>query len=179
MKKFIMLSAAVLTLGFTSCGNPHTAADAEAAEDSAVVAVDQAITVEQALGQADSLVNKEITLRGDITHICKHSGRHCFMVGAQDSTLSMRIDAKGNIGGFNRELNGTEIAVRGILHEGKLSQEYIDDMEKALEAEKAEGKEVCDADMQNIIHMRDWMKANNREAFSIYYLEGLDFEVLE
>ena len=111
MKKLIILSAAALCLGFTSCGNQNQPIDSVAVEDSVLVNVDEAISVEAVLNQADSLVNKEVTLKGVITHICKHSGRHCFMVGEQDSTLSMRIDAKGNIGGFNRELNGSEVAV--------------------------------------------------------------------
>ena len=178
MKKLLILSVALLTWGFTSCGNSTPQTDV-VAEDSSVVAIDQALSVEEVLEQADSLIKKEVTIRGVLTHICKHSGRHGFMVGQNDSTVTMRIDAKGNIGGFNRELNGSEVAVKGILHEGKLTQEAIDQMEAELQKSKEAGTEACESDLQNIRNMRNWMKAHDRDTYAIFYLEGQEYEVIE
>ena len=112
MKHFIYLAAAVLTLTMASCGGKQTEKAAE--ETVAVVEIEKAQSVEDILGDAASLVGKEVTLRGIVDHTCSHSGRRCFILGT-DPALTMRVEAKGNIGGFNRELSGSEIAVKGIL----------------------------------------------------------------
>jgi hypothetical protein len=45
---------------------------------------------------------------------------------------------------------------------------------------KAEGNgETCDAEMNNIQSMREWMKANNKDYYSIYYIDGTEYEVAE
>ena len=45
---------------------------------------------------------------------------------------------------------------------------------------KAEGNgETCDAEMNNIQSMREWMKTNNKDYYSIYYIDGTEYEVAE
>ena len=93
-----------------------------------------------------------------------------------------RVEAKGDIGGFNRELIGSDIVVKGVLRENKLSKEYIDQMEKEVNDKKAQetgSAESCESEMNNIKAMREWMKANNKDAYSIYYVDGMSYEVAE
>ena len=95
---------------------------------------------------------------------------------------SVRVEAKGNIGGFNRELIGSEVIIKGILREIRLTKEYIDQAEEELKEKqgKAEGNgETYDAEMNNIQSMREWMKANNKDYYSIYYIDGTEYEVAE
>ncbi|MDR0687615.1 MAG: hypothetical protein LBF55_02885, partial [Prevotellaceae bacterium] len=104
----LMLSA----LCAASCGNATRqkgaaaaaktieAADAADAADAASYDVDSLLTA------ADSLVGKTVSLRGYVTHTCKHSGKRCFLVG-ESQTATIRVEAKEGIGGFNRELVGS------------------------------------------------------------------------
>ena len=180
MKKMMYLAVMVLALGLSACGN-SSKKQAETAQDSTTVSVASAMTVEDVLAKAEESVGKEITVKGLVSHTCKHSGRRCFIVGA-DGKTSIRVEAKGEIGGFNRELIGSDIVVKGILRENKLSKEYIDQMEKEVNDKKAQetgSAESCESEMNNIKAMREWMKANNKDAYSIYYVDGMSYEVAE
>lgn len=181
MKRIIYLAAAVLMITFTSCGNKTAEKETETQETS-VVDINKGQSVEAILDSAASNVGKEVVIRGIVDHTCSHSGRRCFILG-NDPELTMRVEAKGNIGGFNRELSGSELAIKGILREKFISEEEIKAMEElaAEKAEKAEkeGADHCDSEMKAIQSMRKWMKDNNKEAYSEYYIDGTDFEVIE
>ena len=183
MKKVIFMAAAILTLGLASCGNGSKKQTAEAPAQPEVVTVDvaKAVTVEQLLETAETQVGKEVVLKGKITHTCKHSGRRCFVVG-KDSTLTIRVEAKGNIGGFNRELIGSTVAIKGLLKENRLTEKDIDAMEEEYKKQQAAakpGEGHCDTELKNVQGMRDWMKENKKEFYSIYYMDGMEFEVVE
>lgn len=181
MKKMMYLAVMVLALGLSACGNSSKKQSTETASDSTEVSLASAMGVEDVLANAETSVGKEITIKGLVTHTCKHSGRRCFIVGA-DGKTSIRVEAKGEIGGFNRELIGSEIVVKGILRENKLSKEYIDQMEKEVNDKKAQetgSAESCESEMKNIAAMREWMKENNKDAYSIYYVDGMSYEVAE
>ena len=181
MKKIIYVLVAVLGFGLTACGGNNKKQSAETTGETVTVAVDKALYVEDLLAKAETEVGKEVVLRGFITHTCKHSGRRCFVVG-KDQKTSIRVEAKGNIGGFNRELIGSEVAIKGTLRESRLTKEYIDQMEEELNEKKGNedgSAESCDAEMKNIDSMREWMKNNNKEFYSLYYIDGLEYEVIE
>ena len=184
MKKIIFVVIAFLGFGLASCGNSskkQTTDEKTVQSEVKTVDVEKALCLEDILAKAETEVGKEVVLKGKITHTCKHSGRRCFVVGKDDKT-SIRVEAKGNIGGFNRELIGSVVAIKGILRENRMTEEDIDAMEaeykKQQEAAKP-GEGHCDTELKNIQGMRDWMKANNKEFYSIYYMDGMEFEVVE
>lgn len=184
MKKMFLTMAAAIALvwSVTACGNTNKKT-AETTDETqvTVVAEKDAQYVEDILQNAESQLDKEVTLRGFITHTCKHSGRRCFVMG-KDQKTSIRVEAKGDIGGFNRELIGSEVIIKGILRENRLTKEYIDQAEEELNEKKGkeEGNgETCESELNNIKNMRDWMKANNKEYYSLYYIDGTSYEVVE
>ena len=138
------------------------------------------LTIASLLNRAPGLVNSEVTVRGTVTHTCKHSGKRWFIVG-DDQKTTLRVEAKGEIGGFNRELTGSELAITGKLRERKLSKEYIDQYEEQVKEQEAkEGSaESCQSEKMNIQNMREWMKKNNKDYFSTYFMDGESYEVLE
>ncbi|MBK3515775.1 hypothetical protein [Carboxylicivirga marina] len=140
----------------------------------------QTVSVDNLLAKADGLVEKTIKVKGHVTHTCKHSGKRCFLVGDNEQ-FTIRIEAGGKITGFNRDLVGNTIEVEGILKERQLSKEYIDQMEHEVnEKAKEDGTaETCATEMSNIKDMRAWMKSNNKDHYSIYFVEGLNYEVVE
>ncbi len=134
------------------------------------------------LNNAESLLGNEVHFKGLVTHTCRHSGRRCF-VKSNKENISIRVEASGNITGFNHELSGEEIAVSGILRVNKLTKKYIDDWEEKLKAEfdheeLEEGGEHCSAEINNIKEMREWMKKNKKDYYPVYYVDGTDYEVI-
>jgi hypothetical protein len=178
-KLFLLATVAILTFSCKS-GNNNNAAEATDAQE--VSAAAEAKTVESLLASADSLVDKDITVRGFVTHTCKHSGRRCFIVG-EDQKTSLRVEAKGEIGGFNRELIGSELIIKGKLRENRLTKEYLDQYSEQLKEKGATAEngsaESCESEQKNIAAMIEWMKANNKDYYSTYYVDGESYEVVD
>ncbi|TRX71289.1 hypothetical protein [Carboxylicivirga sp. M1479] len=140
----------------------------------------KSVSVDKLLGQAETLVDQTIKVKGHVTHTCKHSGKRCFLVGDNEQ-FTIRVEAGGKITGFNRDLVGNTIEVEGILKERRLSKEYIDQMEHEVnEKAKEDGTaETCATEMNNINDMRSWMKSNNKDHYSIYFIEGTNYEMVK
>jgi hypothetical protein len=171
-----------LALCAASCGNTpkqKNGAGAAATEANANAAA-SSYDVDSLLTAADSLVGKSVSLRGYVTHTCKHSGKRCFLTG-ESQTASIRVEAKEGIGGFNRELVGSQIAVRGTLRERRLSQDEVAQLEananKKLEEDGS--AESCQAELSNIAKMRKWMKEHGKDYYAIYYVDGHEYEALD
>jgi len=177
MKKLLFIAATVILL--VSCGNKSQSSGTEkAAAETKVEA--SAYELGQLLADAENLINDTVTVKGTVTHTCKHSGKRCFIVG-EDGNTSFRVEAKGEIGGFNKELVGSELAIKGILKERRLAKEYIDQQEKEVNERKVKedgSAETCQAELNNITSMREWMKTNNKDYYSIYYMDGESYEVI-
>jgi hypothetical protein len=171
---------AVLAVALFSCnGNKKT----ETVAENTPATVDGQLPVfglDSLMKVADRELDKNVKVTGYVTHTCKHSGKRCFIVG-ESQTISMRVEAKGDIGGFNRELVGSKIEVSGILKERRLTKDYIAEMEKDVELKKTEDgtAESCAAELSNIADMRKWMKDNGKDYYSIYYMDGLNFTILD
>lgn len=180
MKQILILVAAVFLM--TACNKKQNEQTSNTdANNAQVENTTTTYTLAELMENAEELLGKTVTVRGSVTHTCKHSGKRCFIVG-EDPNLSMRVEAKGEIGGFNRELVGSELAITGVLQERRLSQEYIDQYEKEVSEKAAQedgSAESCEAELSNIEEMRAWMKENNRDYYSIYFLDGESYEVVE
>jgi hypothetical protein len=129
---------------------------------------------------AADLVGERASVRGVVTHTCKHSGKRCFIVG-ESGTASFRVEATGEIGGFNRELVGSEIRVKGVVRERRLTTEFLDQHEKEVNEQKTAedgSAESCAAELENIQQMRAWMKEHGKDYYAIYYMDGESYEVV-
>ncbi|MDR0686428.1 MAG: hypothetical protein LBF79_03090 [Dysgonamonadaceae bacterium] len=180
MKRLSLSIALAVALAACNGGNKKT----ESAENNDVNTSESAdlpvFELDDLLPVADRQLDKTIKVVGYVTHTCKHAGKRCFIVG-ETQQASMRVEAKGNIGGFNRELVGSKLEIIGILKERRLTKEYISQMEQNVELKKQEdgAAESCAAELSNINDMRKWMKAHNKDYYSIFYMDGLDYAALE
>lgn len=171
---------AVAVFCLTACGNKKAEQSTQVEETVATSNV-TSYKLDDLLAVADQFIDQTVTVRGFVTHTCKHSGKRCFIVG-DDQKTSMRIEATGKISDFNRELVGSELAITGILKERRLSKEYLDQHEKDMNEKKAQedgSAEACEAELDNIKGMREWMKANNKDYYSTYYMDGESYDVIE
>nr|WP_319401346.1 hypothetical protein [uncultured Carboxylicivirga sp.] len=171
MKKLLLMAIIALSV----------ACQTQSKKDSNSTATDEKMVVDQLLAKAETLVDKEITVTGHVTHTCKHSGKRCFIVG-KDADLSIRVEAGGDIERFDRELIGNTISVKGILKERRLTEEYITQWEeevKQKEITEDGSAESCATELSNISNMRKWMKDNNKNYYSVYFINALSYEVVE
>ena len=175
MRKLLVLSL-LIALSLTAC---KQSAKKEKTNQKEVPT--EAISIAQLMDMAEANIGKEVYFKGIVQHVCSHSGRRCILV---DSTgkLSLRVEAKGDIKGFNRELAGSKIAVRGTIHEKRLSAEFIDQWEektKAKDANIEEGGKHCASELANIASMRKWMKEHKKDHYSIYFINGTNYDILD
>jgi len=148
---------------------------------SKTVASEKVFTPETLLDEVESLIGEEVTIRGFVTHVCKHSGMKCFITGESGKT-SMQIMAKGDIKSFDKELAGSEIKVKGIVKEHRMAKDVIDGRAQTANDMKDKGEvsmEQCDAVLSNVKEMREWMEKNKKDYFAIFYIDGQTYEVVD
>lgn len=166
----------IFVLGVLACKSNKNTTEKESNGNTSV----EVKTLNEIIDNAEKTIGETVYIKGLVTHVCRFSGRRCF-VANDDETLSIRIEAGGNIKGFNKELSGSVIQVKGILQEQRLTSEYIDETEAKLIAEETteEGGKHCDAEMNNIKKMRNWMKEHKKNYYPIYFIDGTDYEIVE
>ena len=143
--------------------------------------LDDALELDNLLLLADQNLNDTVTVIGHVIHTCKHSGQKCFIVG-ESQKISLRVEAGEKIGGFSADLEGSKLAITGVLKaQTMISRESIDEQEsEAKEMQHHEGmEEVCATQLQNIAEMRAWMEEHNKDYYAVYYMDGLTYEVLD
>lgn len=139
-EKTLLFAAALCLLA--SCGN--NARSAMKTSDTAAAPAPAAVTIYEVgdlLREASRLVGKTVTVRGYVTHTCNIRANGA---SSDDQKTSLRVEAKGCIGGFNREPIDSQLDITGILRENKPSREYLDHMEKGLNEKKIEGDGSAD-----------------------------------
>jgi hypothetical protein len=179
MKQLVLFAA--LILGLASCGNKNSQQTEANATTKAVTENLMSYELNDLLKDADNQLDQTVKVKGYVTHTCKHAGKRCFIVG-EDQKTSFRVEAGGEIGGFNRELIGSKLEIKGVLKERRLSEEYIAQYEKDVNEKKIKedgSAETCEAELKNIADMREWMKANDKNYYSIYYMNGEDYDVID
>ena len=92
-----------------SCGS-NTEKKTDAAAEEAAQQVEFASLIEDPAAYLD----KEITLDGNVVHVCKHSGKKMFIVG-ENPDIRLYISAGEEVPKFPMELLGSTVSVTGLL----------------------------------------------------------------
>lgn len=134
-----------------------------------------AITKISELISADTTnVGNIVITEGVVTHVCSHSGKRCFI---EDSLgLSIRVEAKGEINGFNKELMGMKIRVKGPLRVNFIDKQRIGKMEEKVN--EKEEHDDCSTERKSIERMKEWMNLNNSDRYPVFYIDGEEYEVV-
>ncbi|PKQ68363.1 hypothetical protein BZG01_03860 [Labilibaculum manganireducens] len=175
MKKLIFTAFVVLSV-LVSCNQSNKKQEAKQVGSKEFAPQ----TIAQVMKTAEQNVGKEVFFTGMVQHVCAHSGRRAILLD-ETGKLSLRVEATGKINGFNRELSGATIAVKGTLQEKRLYEKFINDWEAKVKAKEdaEEGGEHCASEMTNINQMREWMKKANRNFYSVYFVDGTSYEIVE
>ncbi len=71
-------------------------------------------SVDEFLKDANLFLEKEITVEGLVTHVCKHGGQKLFIVGTEEG-VSLRIEVGEGISEFPVDMEGSDASFSGIV----------------------------------------------------------------
>lgn len=114
-------------------------------------------SVEELLAQPAEFENKQIAVSGMVTHVCRHGGQKCFVLG-QDGETQIRIVPGGDIDEFTIDLEGSTVAFMGTF-------KILDTRQSTELAEDHESQADHDQQM-----------AHSEAEKSDYYIEATDFK---
>ena len=138
----------------------------------------QTITVEDFQDKADAFVGKEIYITGTVDHVCKHGGKKVMLV-SEDGEASLKIMAGEEISKFNKNIEGENLKVRGVVQEMRMDEAYLIEKEEHVkENHKPEELEYKE-DMEWIADMRKKIEDSEKGYLSFYSMDGLSYEVVK
>ena len=71
-------------------------------------------SVEELVANPHEYGNKQVALQGMVTHVCRHGGQKCFVVG-EDGETQIRIVPGEGIDEFSIDLEGSTVAFKGVF----------------------------------------------------------------
>jgi len=172
----------LLATALISCNNEPKKDNTKKAETTEVKA-ETVLTVDQLIAQKEKLTDKEVIFKGTVDHVCKHSGKRAFVFGSTED-IRIKIVAGGEIRGFDADLIGSDIQVKGILKELRIDEAYINQMEDNLKkdhdgegkGEEHEDKEENLKKVDQIKQLRAEIAATEKGYKSVYHIDGLSFK---
>lgn len=153
MQRFILLVLGVVLM--SSCGQTgqtERVGSPEAEKEKILTA-----TVEEMLAQPADYDGKEVAISGMVTHVCRHGGQKCFVLG-KDGESQIRIVPSGDIDEFKIDLEGSTVAFKGTF--------------KVLNPIQA-GEHVADHDSKE---HHDSEMAHTQAEKADYFIEATDFK---
>lgn len=188
---FLAMVAAALMM--VACGNNQ---NNKAAEEQTEVA--QAVMIDQVLAEGEALADQLIEIEGVCTHICSHSASKIFLLGENEGK-TIRVEA-AELGSFDQKCVNSIVKVKGILHEERIDEAYLQaweeriankteekhgegDGEGGCDTEKAARGETAHNNVDRIADFRAKIAArketDGKEYLSFYYVEAKEYEIVE
>ena len=188
---FLAMVAAALMM--VACGNNQ---NNKAADEQAQVA--QAVMIDEVLVGGEALAGQLIEIEGVCTHICSHSASKIFLLGENEGK-TIRVEA-AELGSFDQKCVNSIVKVKGILHEERIDEAYLQaweeriankteekhgegDGEGGCDTEKAARGETANTSVERIADFRTKIaarkEADGKEYLSFYYVEAKEYEIVE
>ncbi len=124
MKKlflFLVLGIFIINVN-TGCKNGNTSS-----ADSTKVS--STLSVDTFLMSPEKWAGKEITLKGTVSHVCKHSGKKLFLFGA-DAEKTVKVNAGGDFSTFDIKYEGSDVEIVGtVVEDEKIDANYLNEWE--------------------------------------------------
>jgi hypothetical protein len=174
MKHFIYLIAFLVVAG---CTNSTKTNEAKVVGEESAVQEVAVLNVELLLEKALEYEGKEVMITGTVTHVCKHTGKRLHLMGNDENTM-VRLEA-GEIGQFDRELEGSEIIAKGVFRRQVIDEEYLakwaDELSKEGEGQHLSHEEL-DEEKSKLENYRSMMKETEGGSIENMWVDGISFE---
>jgi len=121
------------------------------------------------LDSAQYLLDKQIKIKANVTHVCHCSGKKMYFTDMKDTTVSLRVLAGGEIDKFYPCLVGQKANITGYLRLNKITKEVLDQNEQKYVEAIAEAAEMAKTDTafiskcENLKQGLEKLKASNQE----------------
>lgn len=193
MKLYSFFAIVAAALMMVACGNNQ---NNKAADEQAQVA--QAVMIDSVLAEGEALAGQLIEIEGVCTHICSHSASKIFLLGENEGK-TIRVEA-AELGSFDQKCVNSIVKVKGILHEERIDEAYLQaweqriankteekhgegDGEGGCDTEKAARGETANTSVERIADFRTKIaarkEADGKEYLSFYYVEAKEYEIVE
>ncbi len=143
MKKlFFFLAIGAMLVANNACNN-----FGKKNEDATKVAV----TVDSFLMTPEKWANKDILIKGTVSHVCRHSGKKLFLFGANPEK-TIKVNTGGDFSSFDIKYEGTDVEITGtVVEDEKIDANYLNEWEADIK-KNVEDKDVkvCNAESQAI-----------------------------
>jgi hypothetical protein len=177
MKKIIYLIGILFVAACTNSTKTNEAVVSNEVVDISVAA--PVLNVESLLEKALDYDGKEVFITGTVTHVCKHSGKRLHLMGDDEKTR-VRLEA-GQIGQFERTLEGSEIIARGIFRREVIDEEYLAKWADELNKEGSgdhKSHEEEEEEKGQMNRYRSMMKESEKGYLENFWVDGLSFEIV-
>ncbi|HLF35824.1 MAG TPA: hypothetical protein VI583_16390 [Cyclobacteriaceae bacterium] len=165
-----------IILAFTAC---HKTADRNAEKESAGPATP--ILVDELLKNPGPYVERTVTVEGLVTHVCMHSGKRLHLK-ASGSNEFVRVEAKGDIGQFDRELEGDNLVINGIFRSQVIDKDYLARWETELTGggqnkNESHTHSASESDMELLSEIKYALENSGKDQITQLWIDGESFSV--
>lgn len=190
MKKILAIS--FIALMMTACGGgPKNESNQNTlASDEPVM-----VTVGNFKDMAPNLVGKLVTITGTADHICKSDGKKLFLISTE-SEGRVKVVSGDELLPFNKEHEGLDFIVTGIVEEDIVDEAYLQEWEEEIKAgieekkhlgggepltpeEIAAGHHIDDPATEQIANYRKKMAEKGVTKLSFFSIIATSYELLE
>jgi len=135
------------------------------------------ITVDDFQDKAEELIGKQVYVTGTVDHVCKHGGRQLELFGKSDD-VTMKIKA-GKIKKFQKDIEGEDIKVFGVVNEKRIGEEYLIEWEEEVKKDHKPDEDEYKNSMKRINGLRDKINKSEKGYLSFYSIETESYEVVK
>lgn len=182
MKKLtFVFVAAILFVACQNSAKKATTDDTESKVAESTEITQTVFTVDEIQEKGYDFVGKEVVVSGTVSHVCRHSGKRCFLMGSNED-ITIKVEAGKKIGSFSQDQMGSDLKITGTLQEIRIDDNYIAELEEEAKSESAvqeeESGDHCSDELKHITELREKIEKSGRGYYSIFYMDGEKYDVI-
>lgn len=135
------------------------------------------LTVENFEEEAAGYVGQIVNISGTVDHTCKHSGKRMVIIG-ENPEYRLKIEA-GEVDQFNRELEGSDVSVNGLVTELRMDENYLNDWEEEIRTNHADDEDGGESELEKVKQYRAEIAQSEKGYLSFYGMDCVNYTVLK
>lgn len=135
------------------------------------------LTVENFEEKAADYVGQIVNISGTVDHTCKHSGKRMVIIG-ENPEYRLKIES-GEVDQFNRELEGSDVSVNGVVTELRMDENYLNDWEEEIRTNHADDEDGGESELESVKQYREELAKSEKGYLSLYGMDCVNYEVLK
>jgi hypothetical protein len=148
-------------------------------QEQAVLTSVTEISVDDLLNSPDQYVDKTVRATGLVTHVCRHSGKRLHLTSAASGQF-IRVEAKGNIGRFDKNLEGNKMEVSGTVHRQVYDKAYLAKWESEIGKGEGMGTGLHEENNENgeeslVAEIRRQLEKSGKDQITQYWIDGENY----